>query len=177
MLWGNLVNFSNQESPWYVYILLTSGKPYVCFFYWFFVVALESFLSADLCGNWILLCRCQTMLWPSSGVVLSSMFQYLCAGVVLMTVLLQCHVLRNVNEDHFKLVTYHLVCRPFGRLWWDETVATVVTRAEPHNQVTYLILVTWLLPGYLVPAYFISECCQHYFWLDLFSDHPSSRAR
>ncbi|KAM0830434.1 hypothetical protein ACQ4PT_066219 [Festuca glaucescens] len=25
--------------------------------------------------------------------------------------------------------------KPFGRLWWDETVATVVTRAEPHNQV------------------------------------------
>ncbi|GAQ82337.1 Chromatin-associated protein [Klebsormidium nitens] len=24
--------------------------------------------------------------------------------------------------------------KPFGRLWWDETVATVVTRAEPHNQ-------------------------------------------
>ncbi|EEF32028.1 protein with unknown function [Ricinus communis] len=26
-------------------------------------------------------------------------------------------------------------CKPFGRLWWDETVATVVTRAEPHNQI------------------------------------------
>ncbi|KAK1267037.1 DNA (cytosine-5)-methyltransferase 1 [Acorus gramineus] len=25
--------------------------------------------------------------------------------------------------------------KPFGRLWWDETIATVVTRAEPHNQV------------------------------------------
>ncbi|CAN1344214.1 DNA (cytosine-5)-methyltransferase 1 [Linum perenne] len=25
--------------------------------------------------------------------------------------------------------------RPFGRLWWDETVPTVVTRPEPHNQV------------------------------------------
>ncbi|XP_037497648.1 putative DNA (cytosine-5)-methyltransferase CMT1 isoform X2 [Jatropha curcas] len=25
--------------------------------------------------------------------------------------------------------------KPFGRLWWDEVVATVVTRAEPHNQV------------------------------------------
>ncbi|ONK81232.1 uncharacterized protein A4U43_C01F26800 [Asparagus officinalis] len=24
--------------------------------------------------------------------------------------------------------------KPFGRLWWDETIATVVTRAEPHNQ-------------------------------------------
>ncbi|KAL2906241.1 hypothetical protein RDABS01_004951 [Bienertia sinuspersici] len=24
--------------------------------------------------------------------------------------------------------------KPFGRLWWDETVSTVVTRAEPHNQ-------------------------------------------
>ncbi|KAF9588455.1 hypothetical protein IFM89_010214 [Coptis chinensis] len=24
--------------------------------------------------------------------------------------------------------------RPFERLWWDETVSTVVTRAEPHNQ-------------------------------------------
>ena len=28
-------------------------------------------------------------------------------------------------------------CRPFGRLWWDETVPTVVTRAEPHNQVSF----------------------------------------
>ncbi|KAL8529092.1 hypothetical protein ACS0TY_006528 [Phlomoides rotata] len=25
--------------------------------------------------------------------------------------------------------------KPFGRLWWDSTVSTVVTRAEPHNQV------------------------------------------
>ncbi|PIA26452.1 hypothetical protein AQUCO_09300033v1, partial [Aquilegia coerulea] len=25
--------------------------------------------------------------------------------------------------------------KPFGRLWWDETVPTVVTRPEPHNQV------------------------------------------
>ncbi|CAM0914191.1 unnamed protein product [Alopecurus aequalis] len=24
--------------------------------------------------------------------------------------------------------------KPFGRLWWDETVSTVVMRAEPHNQ-------------------------------------------
>ncbi|PIA25043.1 hypothetical protein AQUCO_13300030v1 [Aquilegia coerulea] len=24
---------------------------------------------------------------------------------------------------------------PFGRLWWDETVSTVVTRAQPHNRV------------------------------------------
>jgi DNA (cytosine-5)-methyltransferase 1 len=29
-------------------------------------------------------------------------------------------------------------CRPFGRLWGDETVSTVVTRAEPHNQVNFL---------------------------------------
>ncbi|KAL5854022.1 hypothetical protein ACOSQ4_003824 [Xanthoceras sorbifolium] len=25
--------------------------------------------------------------------------------------------------------------KPFGRLWWDEIVNTVVTRAEPHNQI------------------------------------------
>ncbi|PSR90243.1 DNA (cytosine-5)-methyltransferase [Actinidia chinensis var. chinensis] len=25
--------------------------------------------------------------------------------------------------------------KPFGRLWWDDTVPTVVTRAEPHNQI------------------------------------------
>uniref|UniRef100_A0ACD5TB19 Uncharacterized protein n=1 Tax=Avena sativa TaxID=4498 RepID=A0ACD5TB19_AVESA len=25
--------------------------------------------------------------------------------------------------------------KPFGRLWWDETVPTVVTKAEPHNQI------------------------------------------
>ncbi|KAL1828041.1 hypothetical protein ACET3Z_006453 [Daucus carota] len=25
--------------------------------------------------------------------------------------------------------------KPFGRIWWDETVPTVVTRAEPHNQI------------------------------------------
>ncbi|KAI3833034.1 hypothetical protein MKX03_021312 [Papaver bracteatum] len=25
--------------------------------------------------------------------------------------------------------------KPFGRLWWDEIVSTIVTRAEPHNQI------------------------------------------
>ncbi|KAI3878522.1 hypothetical protein MKX03_023972 [Papaver bracteatum] len=25
--------------------------------------------------------------------------------------------------------------KPFGRIWWDEIVSTVVTRAEPHNQI------------------------------------------
>lgn len=30
--------------------------------------------------------------------------------------------------------------RPFGRLWWDDIVATVVTRAEPHNQVSVVRL-------------------------------------
>ncbi|XP_026440613.1 DNA (cytosine-5)-methyltransferase CMT3-like [Papaver somniferum] len=25
--------------------------------------------------------------------------------------------------------------KPFGRLWWDEIVSTVVTRAEPHNKI------------------------------------------
>ncbi|KAI3859459.1 hypothetical protein MKX03_010495 [Papaver bracteatum] len=25
--------------------------------------------------------------------------------------------------------------KPFGRLWWDEIVSTVVGRAEPHNQI------------------------------------------
>ncbi|TVU17257.1 hypothetical protein EJB05_33276 [Eragrostis curvula] len=29
--------------------------------------------------------------------------------------------------------------KPFGRLWWDETVPTVVTRAEPHNQVKIIL--------------------------------------
>ncbi|KAK7267483.1 hypothetical protein RIF29_20157 [Crotalaria pallida] len=27
-----------------------------------------------------------------------------------------------------------VISLPFGRLWWDEIVPTVVTRAEPHNQ-------------------------------------------
>ncbi|KAH7576064.1 hypothetical protein JRO89_XS02G0285600 [Xanthoceras sorbifolium] len=27
--------------------------------------------------------------------------------------------------------------KPFGRLWWDEIVNTVVTRAEPHNQIEF----------------------------------------
>ncbi|KAJ0020210.1 hypothetical protein Pint_31342 [Pistacia integerrima] len=31
--------------------------------------------------------------------------------------------------------------KPFARLWWDETVPTVVTRAEPHNQVMYPIAI------------------------------------
>jgi DNA (cytosine-5)-methyltransferase 1 len=34
-----------------------------------------------------------------------------------------------------RYISYKCCCRPFGRLWWDETVPTVVTRAEPHNQV------------------------------------------
>ncbi|KAL5973617.1 hypothetical protein ACLOJK_030270 [Asimina triloba] len=25
--------------------------------------------------------------------------------------------------------------KPFGRLWWDETVPTILTRVDPHNQV------------------------------------------
>lgn len=29
-------------------------------------------------------------------------------------------------------------CRPFARLWWDETMATVLTTPEPHFQVTSL---------------------------------------
>ncbi|CAA2992292.1 DNA (cytosine-5)-methyltransferase CMT3 [Olea europaea subsp. europaea] len=29
---------------------------------------------------------------------------------------------------------------PFGRLWWDETVPTVVTRAEPHNQTIVFLV-------------------------------------
>lgn len=33
------------------------------------------------------------------------------------------------------ILTINVFHRPFGRLWWDETVPTVVTRAEPHNQV------------------------------------------
>ncbi|XP_006300392.2 DNA (cytosine-5)-methyltransferase CMT3 [Capsella rubella] len=45
-------------------------------------------------------------------------------------------------ESGKSLVPYYAVnfvdgtsTKPFGRLWWDETVPTVVTRAEPHNQV------------------------------------------
>jgi len=37
--------------------------------------------------------------------------------------------------QHFFDVTWWSKHRPFGRLWWDEIVPTVVTRAEPHNQV------------------------------------------
>lgn len=29
--------------------------------------------------------------------------------------------------------------RPFARLWWDETVPTVVTRAQPHNRVIFIL--------------------------------------
>ncbi|KAF4375845.1 hypothetical protein G4B88_026424 [Cannabis sativa] len=28
-----------------------------------------------------------------------------------------------------------LSTKPFGRTWWDETIGTVVTKAEPHNQI------------------------------------------
>lgn len=31
-------------------------------------------------------------------------------------------------------ISYRSQSKPFARLWWDETVPTVVTRAEPHNQ-------------------------------------------
>jgi len=43
---------------------------------------------------------------------------------------------------------YIWCCRPFGRLWWDETVPTVVTRAEPHNQVSF----STNYPFMLIPA-------------------------
>ncbi|VVB06747.1 unnamed protein product [Arabis nemorensis] len=39
--------------------------------------------------------------------------------------------------------------KPFGRLWWDEIVNTVVTRAQPHNQVGNAVAVpVWFALGY-----------------------------
>jgi len=51
----------------------------------------------------------------------------------------------NLNFNEEKASYFCRLCfeslidffRPFARLWWDETVPTVVTRAEPHNQVCY----------------------------------------
>lgn len=44
-----------------------------------------------------------------------------------------CDNKKETFESHN--LTVMKFCRPFARLWWDETVPTVVTRAEPHNQV------------------------------------------
>ncbi len=49
-------------------------------------------------------------------------------------------------------------CRPFGRLWWDEIVPTVVTRAQPHNQVNEPLV-----------SLFGCKFLEHFLWLCLFS--------
>ncbi|KAI3876829.1 hypothetical protein MKX03_037908 [Papaver bracteatum] len=46
--------------------------------------------------------------------------------------------------------------KPFGRIWWDEIVSTVVTRAEPHNQ--YLLSDFWVSGLYCTQNK--TECCQ-----------------
>lgn len=70
-----------------------------------------------------------------------------------------------------------MLYRPFGRLWWDETVPTVVTRAEPHNQVKALRYCWYIYgndaclffaavdPGWIVADYFASQPGSS-------SDHP-----
>ena len=40
--------------------------------------------------------------------------------------------------------------RPFGRIWWDETVSTVTTRAEPHVQAVTLIIFINLVSAMLL---------------------------
>ncbi|XP_057246768.1 putative DNA (cytosine-5)-methyltransferase CMT1 [Beta vulgaris subsp. vulgaris] len=56
--------------------------------------------------------------------------------------------------------------KPFGRLWWDETVSTVINRAEPHNQFCILLIhavnFARIVPdGLLVffPSYYVMEQC------------------
>ncbi|KAJ3678476.1 hypothetical protein LUZ60_002279 [Juncus effusus] len=51
-------------------------------------------------------------------------------------------VIRTTKKNKIPLVPYYAIkfqkgksIKPFGRLWWDEIVPTVVGRAEPHNQV------------------------------------------
>ncbi|KAG7590783.1 Chromo/chromo shadow domain [Arabidopsis suecica] len=41
---------------------------------------------------------------------------------------------KNVVPDYAVSFIKGKSKKPFGRLWWDEIVNTVVTRAEPHNQ-------------------------------------------
>lgn len=40
--------------------------------------------------------------------------------------------------------------KPLGRLWWDEIVSTVVTRAEPHNQWMVYVNINFLTFGVFV---------------------------
>jgi len=67
--------------------------------------------------------------------------------------------------------------RPFGRLWWDEIVSTVVTRAEPHNQViigvVYIIFCKTIATYVIVPLrnLFKNVAFENYYLLSILDDH------
>lgn len=54
--------------------------------------------------------------------------------------------------------------RPFRRLWWDETVPTVVTRAEPHNQVNTEL---FTLLHHILPPVWLNLCLSQYLHISL----------
>ena len=100
------VYFCHLGSLWYLRLL--------CY------VSLTVMLLVPLVLTIVSPVRCLTMLWPSS----KGSQQSKCTQWNFMFIL-------------YRTWSVHLfmLCRPFGRLWWDEIVPTVVTRAEPHNQV------------------------------------------
>lgn len=65
------------------------------------------------------------------------------------------------------------LCRPFGRLWWDETVPTVVTRAEPHNQVA----LTFAILSQFLELVILSHPDALFFILMFLPDHSTSTTR
>ncbi|KAA3465333.1 DNA (cytosine-5)-methyltransferase 1 isoform X2 [Gossypium australe] len=60
----------------------------------------------------------------------------LCAGL--------CHEVCQRKINQVSILKCELEFRPFGRLWMDEIVNTVVTRAEPHKQVLFLLFLSWV---------------------------------
>lgn len=117
-------------------VYLPSGKPLVCYVYY----CLQNFLfwtSLSLTGIFYNIARFLTMqchLWEEP---LLSKKSFNLSSFVVGRGWLYTYFIFYRNFEN--------VPRPFGRLWWDETVPTVVTRAEPHNQVYFYILMFGLL--------------------------------
>ena len=122
------VYFCHLGSLWYLRLL--------CY------VSLTVMLLVPLVLTIVSPVRCLTMLWPSS----KGSQQSKCTQWNFMFIL-------------YRTWSVHLfmLCRPFGRLWWDEIVPTVVTRAEPHNQVKTI----------RIPLYIYSTKPVFFWWLSL----------
>lgn len=147
ILWSGIqtfpVYFCHLGSLWYLRLL--------CY------VSLTVMLLVPLVLTIVSPVRCLTMLWPSS----KGSQQSKCTEWNFMFIL-------------YRTWSVHLFMlgRPFGRLWWDEIVPTVVTRAEPHNQVK-----TIRIPFYIYstkPVFFFLAIERGWSFADYFASQSSS---